>query len=274
VVPPQAPLWLLDALVADGVDSAGDADSTGDALEQCLTSGMLEVVPGGVAFRHELARMAIEESLPPHRRIALHRRALRALAEPPAGPVDPTMLAYHAEAAGDTAAVLRFAPAAAEYAASIGAHRESAAQYARALRFSAGLPADARAALLEGRSYECYLTDQTEASIDTLKEAFEYRRASGDVLGEGAALSQLSRRLWCGGRSAEGAKVGQEAIRLLEGRPPGRELALAYSNLAQIHMNDERLDETMTCSNRAWPWPSGTGWRSTSAGPSSISAGR
>jgi hypothetical protein len=61
--------------------------------------------------------------------------------------------------------VLRFAPAAARCAASIGAHRESAAQYARALRFGSGLPADARAALLEGRSYECYLTDQMEASI-------------------------------------------------------------------------------------------------------------
>lgn len=243
VVPPQAELWLLDALVADG--------GAGDALEQCLSSGMLEVVPGGVAFRHELARMAIEESLPPHRRIALHRNALQALAAPPSGPADLTRLAYHAEAAGDTTAVLRYAAAAAEYAASIGAHRESAAQYARALRFSSELPAVARAALLEGRSYACYLTDQIEASIGTLKEAIEYRRVSGDVLGEGAALSQLSRRLWCGGRSAEGAKVGREAIRLLEGRPPSHELALAYSNLAQIHLNDEQFDETLDWSGRA-----------------------
>jgi DNA-binding CsgD family transcriptional regulator/tetratricopeptide (TPR) repeat protein len=238
---PQAELWLLDALV---LDAAG-------ALEQCLSSGILEVTPGGVAFRHELGRMAIEESLPPHRRIALHRRALDALTAPPYGAADPTRLAYHAEAAGDTEAVLRFAPAAARHAASIGAHRESAAQYARALRFGTELPADMRAELLEGRSYECYLTDQTQASIEALEQAIEYWRLSGDEVREGAALTRLSRRLWCGGDAADAAKAGQEALRLLEGRPPGRELAMAYSTLAGIHMNDERFDEALSWGRRA-----------------------
>jgi DNA-binding CsgD family transcriptional regulator/tetratricopeptide (TPR) repeat protein len=238
---PQAELWLLDALVPD---AAG-------GLEQCLASGMLEVAPGGVAFRHELARMAIEESLSPHRRIALHRGALHALTAPPAGAADLTRLAYHAEAAGDTEAVIRFAPAAARYAASIGAHRESAAQYARALRFSSGLSADARAALLEGRSYECYLTDEMEASIDALEQAIADWRASGDEVREGAARSQLARRLWCGGRSADAETAGLEALRLLEGQPPGRELAQAYSILAAVYMNDERFDETLAWGTRA-----------------------
>jgi DNA-binding CsgD family transcriptional regulator/tetratricopeptide (TPR) repeat protein len=238
---PQAELWLLDALVTD---AAG-------ALEQCLNSGILEVVPGGVAFRHELARLAIEESLSPHRRIALHRRALQALATPPSGTAGLTRLAYHAEAAGDTEAVLRFAPAAARYAASTGAHRESAAQYARALRFGSGLSPGVRAALLEGRSHECYLTDDMGASIDALRQAITYWRACGDEAREAAALSQLSRRLWCGGRAADAAKAGQEAVRLLEGRPPGRELALAYSNLSSLYMNDERFDETVLWGTRA-----------------------
>jgi DNA-binding CsgD family transcriptional regulator/tetratricopeptide (TPR) repeat protein len=236
---PQAELWLLDALVTDG-----DAGAS-DALDQCLSSGILEVVPGGVAFRHELARMTIEESLSPHRRIALHRRTLRALAAPPAGTGDPTRLAYHAEAAGDTEAVLRFAPSAAEYAASTGAHREAAAQYARALRFSAGLPAHTRAVLLEGRSHECYLTDQMVASIDALEQAIAQWRVSGDKVREGAALSQLARRLWCGARSADAAKAGQEALHLLEGQPPGRELALAYCILGAVHMNDERFNDAL-----------------------------
>jgi len=238
---PQAELWLLDALVTD---AAG-------ALQQCLSAGILEVVPGGVAFRHELARMAIEESLSPHRRVALHRRALQTLTAPPVGTVDLTRLAYHAEAAGDTEAVLRFAPAAARHAASTGAHREAAAQYARALRFGGELPAGARAALLEGQSYEGYLTDQMEASIDALEQAIMCWRLAGDEVREGAALSQLARRLWCGGRSADAAKAGQEALRLLERQPPGRELALAYSTLAAVHMNDERFDETILWGTRA-----------------------
>ena len=96
---------------------------------------MLTSEPAGVAFRHELARLAVEESVAPNRKLELHRAALAALADPPDGAPDLARLAHHAEAAGDADAVLRFAPAAAARAASLGAHREAAAQYARALRF-------------------------------------------------------------------------------------------------------------------------------------------
>ena len=82
-----------------------------------------------------LARLAVEQSVPPHRKVGLHRRALAALADPPRGVPDLARLAHHAEAAGDVDAVLRFAPAAADRAVSLGAYREAAAQYARALRF-------------------------------------------------------------------------------------------------------------------------------------------
>lgn len=239
---PQAELWLLDAMVPDAVDG----------LDQCLNSGILEMVtdgiPAGAVFRHELARLAVEESLSPHRRLTLHRKALRALATPAA---DLTRLAHHAEAAGDTEAVIRYAPQAAERASSIGAHRESAAQYARALRFAGGLPADARAALLEGRSHECYLTDQTDEAIDTLEQAIALRRAIGDRRGEGAALSLLSRRLWCGARADDADLAVREGTRLLEALPPGRELALAYGIEASVHLNAERLDEAVERVDRA-----------------------
>jgi predicted ATPase len=130
VVPPRAELWLLEALA--GV-AAGP-------LDECLASGMLVAEAAGVAFRHELARLAVEESMSPHRRLALHRRALAALADPPGGRPDLARLAHHAECAGDVDAVLRFAPAAAARAASLGAYREAAAQCARALRYGDRLP--------------------------------------------------------------------------------------------------------------------------------------
>ena len=128
---PQAELWLLDALASEPQLAC---------LDECLGSGMLTPTTDGVAFRHELARMTIEETLAPHRRAALHRDALAALLAPPAGAPDPARLAHHAEAAGDAAAVLEFAPAAAARADAVGAHRQAAAQYARALRFGAELP--------------------------------------------------------------------------------------------------------------------------------------
>jgi DNA-binding CsgD family transcriptional regulator len=238
---PQAELWLLDALAPDG---AG-------AVQRCLQSGMLTASGNAVAFRHDLARRAIAESLAPHRRVELHRRALRSLSAPPAGTVDPARLADHAEAAGDGAAVLRYAPHAAEQAGASGAQRESAAQYARALRFADAEPPQVRATLLEGRSYACYLTDQTDESIAALEEAIECWRVAGDDLKRGAALSQLSRRLWCGGRAPDGARAGREALDLLEPLPPGRELALAYSNLAQVALNDEQREDTYSWSRLA-----------------------
>ena len=134
IVQGSAELWLLEALAGEAIDG----------LDECVTSGMLTHVPAGVAFRHELARLAVEDSVPLNRKVELHRQALEALADPPGGARDLARIAYHAEAAGDADAVGRFAPAAAAGAASLGAHREAAAQYARALRF--GGPASRRRA--------------------------------------------------------------------------------------------------------------------------------
>src|SRR6185503_3031726 len=99
-------------------------------LEECASSGVLRAERQSVSFRHELARLAIEESLAPDRRVMLNRKALAALADPPTGVPDFARVAHHAEAAADAGAVLRFAPAAAERAASLGAHREAAGQWA------------------------------------------------------------------------------------------------------------------------------------------------
>src|SRR5439155_1741128 len=83
--------------------------------------------------------------------VELHRAALGALGRPPGGAVDVARLAHHAEAAGDADAVLRYAPAAAERAEAVGAHREAAAHYARVLRFGERLSPAERAEFLERR---------------------------------------------------------------------------------------------------------------------------
>jgi predicted ATPase len=206
VVPLETELWLLEALA--GADL--------EALEECLGSGVLMPQQAGVGFRHELARLAVEESLVPTRRVELHRRALRALEEPPTGGRDLARLAHHAEAAGDVDAVLRYAPAAADGAASLGAHREAAAQYARALRFAARSPVEEQAELLERRSYECYVTGQFDEGIETMERALEHRRRLGEPRKEGDALRSLSRLLRFVGRTSEAAERGREALTLLE----------------------------------------------------------
>ena len=222
VVPPQAEPWLLEAIAGEDVDR----------LDECLSSGMLASEPAGIAFRHELGRLAVEDSITPTRKAELNRQALEALADPPSSAPDLARLAHHADAAGDSDAVLQFAPAAAKRAAALGAHREAVAQYTRALRCGDDLSLTERAELLELCAESCYMTDQYDTGIAAFEEALACRRALGDRLEEGAALRRLSNLLWCPGRTTESEARAREAVDLLETLPPSRELGLAYCTLA------------------------------------------
>jgi DNA-binding CsgD family transcriptional regulator len=237
VVPQRAELWLLEALAGAAVE----------AVDECVGAGMLVPEGDGVVFRHELARLSLESSVGPASKVRLHRRALAAISARPGHPLDFARLAHHAEAAGDAVAVVRFAVPAAERASSMGAHREAAAQYGRVLRSGAGPPLEQRADVLERRSHECYLTDQSDEAIAALEEALECRRALGDRLGEGRTLTRLSYILWCPGRAGESGRAAREAVAVLEPLPASRELAKAYANLARS------IGETDG-------WAAGAGW--------------
>jgi ATP/maltotriose-dependent transcriptional regulator MalT len=241
MVPPHAELWLLEAIAGESATS----------LEECLASGMLIDGPAGIAFRHELARLTIEASAAPDRTLALHRRALAALAESPAGAPDPDRLAHHAGAVGDADVVLRYAPEAAARAAAFGAHREATAHYRRALRFADSLSADDRAALLQRHSRECYLTDQVDEAIDAMEGAIELYRGLGDGRQEGVALCGLSQILWCPGRAAAAERAAHESVALLEQVRSGRELGLAYANLSQLRLNAGDTEGALTWGRRA-----------------------
>jgi DNA-binding CsgD family transcriptional regulator/tetratricopeptide (TPR) repeat protein len=204
-------------------------------LEECIAAGMLRADRDAVAFRHEIARVAIEEELAPDRRMELHRRALPALAAR-AGQADLARLAHHAEAAGDVEAVLEYAPAAGERAAVLAAHREAAAQFARALRFADALPGEERTALLDRRSYECYLTNAMEEAIEARRQALDAYADRGDTLRAGDAHRWLSRLYWFKGDNLAAEEEAARAVELLETLPPGVELAWAYSNMAQLRM--------------------------------------
>ena len=240
VVPSETELWLLEAL-AEPVDGE---------LAECLGSGTLVADSDTVAFRHELARVTVEDSLSPDRRNDLHRRALVALEEPMRSR-NPARLAHHADAAGEAGAVLRFAPEAAARASSVGAHREAAAQYRRALRFAQDMSLDERAQLLEQHSHECYLTDAGDEAVGSLQAAIDCYRELGDRRREGATLSRLAGILWCPGRGQEARRVGAEAVSLLEQADCGRELALACSTLSFHHRMNADLGAAQRWSDRA-----------------------
>src|SRR4051794_18855225 len=241
ITPRRVEPWLLENL------AQGDVDS----LEECLGSGMLTAEQRGVAFRHELARLAFEEGIAPSRGFGLHRAALEALSNAHDGRNDAARLAHHAEAAGIPEAVLLHAPAAAARASSAGAHREAAAHYEQALRYADELPKDQLARLLELASYESYLIDRYDDSIQALERAALLRRELEDERGEAEALRMLSERLWCPGRVDDSEAVALRALALHEALPPGRELAKAYATLSRLYALGDDLAQAAEWGARA-----------------------
>jgi DNA-binding CsgD family transcriptional regulator/tetratricopeptide (TPR) repeat protein len=224
VVPQKTEAWLLEQAVP--VDDA--------AIESCLNIGMVRHEDGSVAFRHEIARRALEDSLPASRHQSLHAKVLSILVDRPDVPC--ARLAHHADGAHSVTEVLRFAPIAAKQAAAVGAHREAVSHYQVALHYSKHLPPIERARLQELLSYEYYLTGETERAIDARVFALNVWRATGARMSEGDALRWLSRLSWLAGRIAEANQYGKDAISTLEALPPSPELAMAHGNRAHLEM--------------------------------------
>lgn len=206
------------------------------AVDECLSIGMLVVHGEGLAFRHELARQAILDVLSLPRRQALHRLTLDALRAAPATRGDLARLAHHAEESGDRAAVLEYAPAAAQQAAAARAHREAVTLYALALRFVEGLQAAELAALLEAYATECNLIDQRAEGLAARRRALELWRIVGDPIRQGGCLAQMAFLLNGLGNTAEADQVCAASLDILAAHPPGPELALAYRVQAGLHM--------------------------------------
>jgi DNA-binding CsgD family transcriptional regulator len=229
IAPSQTELWLVDMLI----------EGASARLEECVAGGMLTVRSGSVSFRHELARQALEAAIHEPSKVRLHRAVLAALAEPPAGAPDLARLAHHADAAEDDDAVLRFAPAAAARASKLGAHREAASLYARALRVLSVVPLPLRARLSEGRAAECFFTTQFEAAADAMRRALDCYVELGDQLREGNALRWLSQLVWQVGGLAEAQEIALRAVAVLEPLGPAWQLVAAYCQVAQLLIADE-----------------------------------
>lgn len=241
IAPPRIDLWLLEEVT--GVDL--------DHLDACVASGLIVARSSSIAFRHELARRAVVAAMPAHRGVTLHRRVLTALSSLPEAQWDLPQLAHHADGAGDVDAVLRFAAAAGREAAGVGAHREAAAHYGSVLRHADAIEPAARADVTERRAWSCYLTDQNADAIEAMEQAASLHRQLGDRCAEGDALRQLSHFLWCPGRTQEAMTCALRAVELLEQEPVGPQLGMACSNVAQLAMNAEDTDGTISWSLRA-----------------------
>ncbi|UPG92203.1 AAA family ATPase [Luteibacter aegosomaticola] len=242
IVPSRIDIATVDAVLAPSADDIAAA----------LASGLLTFEDGWYAYRHELARIAMEEALATPRATSLHARVLarlEALAD--TEPVPVARLVHHAAGAADAAGVLKYAPMAAAEAISHGSHSEAAKLYGVALMYAARLPLREQAELLGRRSYQCYLTDQAEEATIASLRALAIWRELGEPTQEGRTLRWLSRLHWFVGRNSEAEAYADAAVALLEQLDENSEFAWALSNRSQLYMHAGRTGEAVAWGTRA-----------------------
>jgi DNA-binding CsgD family transcriptional regulator len=95
------------------------------------------------------------------------------------------------------------------------------------------------------------LTDQIEEALEARREALEIWTRRGDKLRQGDNLRWMSRFTWSLGRNKQAEGYSIEAVRILESLTPGPELAMAYSNRAQLHMLADEYAPAVLWGSRA-----------------------
>ncbi|HEY5351169.1 MAG TPA: AAA family ATPase [Streptosporangiaceae bacterium] len=225
-------------------------DAPPSAVDELLGAGLLTGDGAALKFRHEIARLAVQDAVPAHRRGLIHARILDVLSGC-GGDDDDARMAFHAEGAGDGPAVLRYATAAARRATELGAHRAAAAQYERALRFADEADAAAAARLYDAFAYEASLLDRSQEAVDARERALALWRQAGDRLREGDTLRWLACSLSAVSRGHDGIAAAKAAIALLEPLGPSLELASAYASLASLRMVNYEHAEAIELAHRA-----------------------
>ncbi|MBV9545401.1 MAG: AAA family ATPase, partial [Chloroflexi bacterium] len=195
------------------------------SLQELISSGVLRQEDARLFFRHELVESAIYDSIPPSGRQRLHVLALEELET--AGGADYARLTRHAEASGNDAAVLHFAPLAAAQAAGFGAHRQAASLLSLAIE-RARYDRQRTAELLEQRGTQHYLALEFGGAAEDHRAAADAWHGLGNTLNQARNLIRLSYVRLADGDRDESDAVLQTATGLLEHCAPSQELAMAY----------------------------------------------
>jgi DNA-binding CsgD family transcriptional regulator/tetratricopeptide (TPR) repeat protein len=238
VVPGQFERWLLEEVL----------DVSTETLVECHRRGLIEFDDRAVWYRHELVRAAAEESLSPDQRVTFNEGIMQVLIEREG---DMARIVHHARMANHSAALARFAPEAGRQASTAASHREAVSHLSLAIEHIDLLEEEDQARLLRDLAVECYFTNQTAEALAAAQRALEKWRILGDVEREGEMLRWLSRLHWWLGDAEEAERAGIGAVETLEVIAPSPELAMAYSNLAQLHMLSQRFDPTVHWATKA-----------------------
>jgi DNA-binding CsgD family transcriptional regulator/tetratricopeptide (TPR) repeat protein len=209
--------------------------------DELISHGLLIKDGDDLRFRHEIARVAIEGAIPPYRKAAIHTTIIEGLLS--SGSDDDARLAFHAEGAGNAELVLTYAPRAGRRAAALGARREAAAQYERALRFVPQTDIRTRAELLDNLGEQLDFLDRWQDHAETRSQAAALWHELGDFARESDSLLALAWGWWRQCRGADFRRTADAALRLAKPLGPSPQLANASINLAYRHMIKSRYQD-------------------------------
>ena len=227
-------------------------------VDELISHGLLIKDGDDLRFRHEIARVAIEAAIPPYRKAAIHTKIMDALLA--SGCDDDARLAFHAEGAGNAELVLAYAPRAGRRAAALGARREAAAQYERALRLVPATDIRTRAELLDDLAQQLGFVDRWEDLAETCSEAVELWHELGDSGRESDSLPALAGGFWRLCRGADSRQAADAALKLAKPLGPSPQLAKAYTTLANRHMSQGRYQDGLALLRQVARWQSNSVW--------------
>ena len=226
IIPTRAEKWLVNDIIS--INSK--------ILDECMNSGILKTETEYVSFKHELSRMAVEESLSDSKKFELNEAVLQTLLKQKNTESYLARIIHHAIKADNKEVIINYASAAAKQASSLGAHRLAADHYQNALKYSNNLPFEKQVDLYEGKSYECYLTGKVEEGIKAGETVLKLLRRLPDPAREGENYRKISRMLWNDCEDEKSEKYLNKALEILEKFPISKQLVMAYSNKSQSYM--------------------------------------
>lgn len=219
-------------------------------IDECIDRGLLRVDERFLEFRHELARQALVSAIPPSRFAESCGRLVAQLLQRDNVEAEAGRIAYYAEGAGQGDLTLRYAEMSAVTARHVGAHREAAAQFERALRAPVPMEPWHRTELCEGLAAELHLTGQLIESADAWLQAADAWGQLQDTRREARCRATLAGTLLSGGRNAESRTAAQQALSLV-GDDESAEQAEVLSMVAYLHMLERENEAAVSVGCRA-----------------------
>lgn len=221
------------------------------AIESCVEAKILIINEGLIFFKHELFRRTIEASLSPLKRVLLNKKVLELLQESFEQNQEIERIIHHAKNANDYETVVRYAPLAAEQAASVGAHIEAARLYLTAIEYYQGNADDTLVQFFESYAYECYLTSQIKQAIIYAEKSLNIWKKKRDLEKACKSMRFLSRLWWRDGNWKNAKKFAEQAIEVISSEPSSSAKAMAYSNMSQLKMLFDQSAESITWGEKA-----------------------